>query len=259
MWLGLIIAFVMLAGSGCAPAPGRANAAEGEVDAILKGMALVDSVEIVNAEALPIEVRVRGNLPDGCTELAEPSMTREGTTFRVKLPTVRPAGGTCTMALVPYEVIIPLETEALSARSYTVNVNGSTAHFEGPVEAPPLPEKARGAEIDLITGDNSLVESVIVLVRETDPVEVQVEVRGNLRDGCTRLRDARVRREGDVFRIALPTVRPADAMCTMALVPFEVTIALDVEGLAAGTYTVDVNGVTARFELPQDAPSNQPR
>jgi hypothetical protein len=40
--------------------------------------------------------------------------------------------------------------------------------------------------------------------------------------------------------------------CTLELVPFEQTIDLDVYGLPAGVYTVDVNGVTDTFELMVD-------
>jgi inhibitor of cysteine peptidase len=41
-------------------------------------------------------------------------------------------------------------------------------------------------------------------------------------------------------------------MCTQALVPFEESIDLDVRGLPAGTYTVDVHGETATFTLDVD-------
>jgi inhibitor of cysteine peptidase len=41
-------------------------------------------------------------------------------------------------------------------------------------------------------------------------------------------------------------------VCTQALVPFEETIPLDVEGLLAGEYTVNVNGVMATFTLDVD-------
>jgi inhibitor of cysteine peptidase len=41
-------------------------------------------------------------------------------------------------------------------------------------------------------------------------------------------------------------------MCTQIVVPFEESIPLDVVGLPAGTYTVDVNGVTGSFTLDVD-------
>jgi hypothetical protein len=52
--------------------------------------------------------------------------------------------------------------------------------------------------------------------------------------------------------VTITTVRPADQACTEALVPFEEVISLDVRGLDAGTYAVDVNGVRDTFELAMD-------
>jgi hypothetical protein len=96
------------------------------------------------------------------------------------------------------------------------------------------------------------VEAVDVLILESFPVQVNVVARGNLPDGCTTISDATQERDGNTFRVMITTVRPVDAMCTEALVLFEKVIALDVYGLPAGVYTVDVNGVTAPFELAVD-------
>jgi inhibitor of cysteine peptidase len=54
------------------------------------------------------------------------------------------------------------------------------------------------------------------------------------------------------YKVTITTKRPADKMCTEALVPFEESVALEVVGLPAGTYTVEVNGVTASFTLDGD-------
>jgi inhibitor of cysteine peptidase len=48
------------------------------------------------------------------------------------------------------------------------------------------------------------------------------------------------------------TTHSVGEACTEALVQFERVIALEVEGLKAGIYTVDVNGVIDRFELERD-------
>lgn len=98
----------------------------------------------------------------------------------------------------------------------------------------------------------AVVESVEVLLLESFPVQVRLVARGNLPDGCTALGDWRVEREGDTFAVTLPTTRSAEAMCTEALVPFEVSIPLEVAGLPAGTYGVEVNGVSASFTLDVD-------
>ena len=55
---------------------------------------------------------------------------------------------------------------------------------------------------------------------------------------------------GTTFRIRMTTGRPANAMCTMAIVPFEEVVPLDVAGMPAGIYDVRVNDLRAEFELP---------
>jgi hypothetical protein len=87
------------------------------------------------------------------------------------------------------------------------------------------------------TGQNAYVDEIDVLILESFPVQVNVVVRGNLPDGCTYLDEFDVVQDGNTFNITVWTIRDPDAMCTMALVPFEETVSLDVEGLPAGEYT----------------------
>jgi inhibitor of cysteine peptidase len=62
-----------------------------------------------------------------------------------------------------------------------------------------------------------------------------------------------VEREGQDFILTVHTRRPAgDIACTMALVPFEETVSLDVEGLEAGTYTIIAQEQEATFTLEVD-------
>jgi hypothetical protein len=93
------------------------------------------------------------------------------------------------------------------------------------------------------------VESVDVLIMESYPVQVRAVVRGNLPDGCTEISHSTQRVEGATIRIALFTKRPADLMCTQALVPYEESIPVDIAGLADGHYTVEINGVRAALDL----------
>jgi len=96
------------------------------------------------------------------------------------------------------------------------------------------------------------VKRIEILILESFPVQVQVRAMGYLPDGCTTICDISQSREGDVFTVIITTSRPADAFCTQVLVDFEELIPLDVVGLPAGTYTVDVNGVTDTFTLTVD-------
>lgn len=98
------------------------------------------------------------------------------------------------------------------------------------------------------------VDEVYVMVMESLPATAAVVIRGHLADGCTSIIDALMKIDEDAgfFKVSLGTYRDPDAMCTMALVPFEEVIELPILGLPAGTYTVEVNGITTTFELAVD-------
>lgn len=118
---------------------------------------------------------------------------------------------------------------------------GATPTPDLPVQAvaTPVPELAQ-------------VDSVAINLLESFPVQVQAIARGNLPDGCTFLDAANSERQQNTFFVTLTTRRDETLACTEALVPFEQTIPIDAMGLPAGLYTVNVNGVTGRFELPVD-------
>jgi hypothetical protein len=87
---------------------------------------------------------------------------------------------------------------------------------------------------------------------ETFPVQIQVSVEGILPDSCTTIeRIDQARRDGN-FQITLNTVRATGVACLDAEVPFTETIDLDVLGLTAGIYTIQVNGIGGTFTLQKD-------
>jgi inhibitor of cysteine peptidase len=83
-------------------------------------------------------------------------------------------------------------------------------------------------------------------------VQVHAAVKGDFPDACTSIGTVNQRREGNTIYVELMTTRPADMACAQVITPFEHNIPLDVVGLPAGTYTVDVNGVTETFTLDVD-------
>lgn len=103
----------------------------------------------------------------------------------------------------------------------------------------------------LVTG-TAVVEDIDILILESFPVQVHVVARGYTPDGCTEIDQALVERQDDTFRVTITTVRPANVACIDIIRPFEQTIPLDVLGLPAGTYSVDVNGVRGTFTLATD-------
>lgn len=119
----------------------------------------------------------------------------------------------------------------------------TAAATTAPTPAPGSNEPSRG---------QAIVNSIDVLILESFPVQVNVVARGDLPDSCTQIDEVISQRTEDTFRAAITTLRQPDGACTQALVPFEETFSLDVEGLPAGTYNVSVNGVTGTFTLAVD-------
>ncbi len=98
----------------------------------------------------------------------------------------------------------------------------------------------------------AIVNSIDVQILESFPVQINVVARGDLPDSCTQIDEIITQQTDNAFRVAITTLRGPAASCTMALVPFEQSIPLDVAGLPAGRYDVSVNGVQGAFTLDVD-------
>lgn len=96
------------------------------------------------------------------------------------------------------------------------------------------------------------IEYIEVFILESFPVQVHIHIAGLLQDSCTTRDEITQRRIGNTFLIRVTTIRPAEAICADVVSRFEEQVALDVYGLPAGTYGVDVNGVQETFTLAVD-------
>ena len=96
------------------------------------------------------------------------------------------------------------------------------------------------------------INQVEILLMESMPVQVAVQITGDLPDGCSELEEPEVIHQENVFLVTLTARRPNDVDCTEALVPFDLQVSLDVFGLPAGDYIVDVIGTTRTFNLAVD-------
>jgi hypothetical protein len=110
-----------------------------------------------------------------------------------------------------------------------------------------------------VTYAEAVVESIQILMLESFPLQVHVAVQGSLPDSCARIYEITQDRDGNTFNVLIMTISPIDQECTDAEVPFQENIPLDVYGLPAGTYTVNVNGMTDTFTFDMDnAPPDVP-
>jgi putative hemolysin len=98
------------------------------------------------------------------------------------------------------------------------------------------------------------IDSATVQMLESFPVQVQVLIKGTLADGCTVIDtvDRRFDPQEGIFWVEIDSTRTAGDDCIQAPVPFEEVVPLDVYGLPAGTYMVDINGVRETFGLNVD-------
>lgn len=117
---------------------------------------------------------------------------------------------------------------------------------------PEIEPTATTAIVSETTRGQATVDSIEIQKMESFPVQISVRARGDLPDGCTLIEQSTVSQVGSTFNVTIATVRPSGAMCTQALVPFEEVIPLDATDLLAGTYTVNVNGITGSFSLETD-------
>ena len=81
------------------------------------------------------------------------------------------------------------------------------------------------------------------------PIPVQVIVSGNLPDSCAQVELMQQKQEGSHFSITLSTIPSAAEGCIQDTLPFRILIPLNIVNLPAGSYTVDVNGSPAAFEI----------
>lgn len=125
------------------PTPPATETETAEEPETVTGEADVESIEILVLESFPVQVNViaSGALADGCTSLVEPTPRLEANTFVVNLATRRVEDDVCTQATVPFDKVISLPVEGLSAGTYTVSVNGLTDTFTLEADNVPVAEE----------------------------------------------------------------------------------------------------------------------
>lgn len=93
------------------------------------------------------------------------------------------------------------------------------------------------------------VDQVAAEVGVGSPIPVQVTVSGNLPDTCAQIELVQQRQEESTFHITLSTIPSSAEGCLQDTLPFRMTIPLNVVNVPAGSYSVEVNGSRADFQL----------
>lgn len=101
------------------------------------------------------------------------------------------------------------------------------------------------------------VDEAELLLLRSDSVQASVYAAGLLSHACGVLDTPTVRRRGTTFTVLVAESRAsADRPC-MSLAPtraFDISIPLDLGGLRAGRYRVEVNDLILNFVLDEDQP-----
>ncbi|UCC50137.1 MAG: hypothetical protein JSV68_13580, partial [Anaerolineaceae bacterium] len=96
------------------------------------------------------------------------------------------------------------------------------------------------------------VESLEIMTLESFPVQVDIRIAGVHPDDCTEIENIVVQMDGNSFNVAATSVQKPGIECNEVDVPFEEIVSLDVYGLDAGSYTVNVNSIQGSFALDVD-------
>lgn len=91
------------------------------------------------------------------------------------------------------------------------------------------------------------IQGIEVLLAESHPVQVTVEVNGWLADSCTTHHETRQGREGNTITIQITTIRPRDLVCATVATEYQERISIGT--LPAGDYTVIVNDLEQQFRV----------
>jgi len=95
------------------------------------------------------------------------------------------------------------------------------------------------------------VNEIEILILESFPLQVHVVAKGYLPNPCTQIDQIIKSREANDFTVTIKT-KTSPGPCIQVIQPFEETIPLDVYGLPAGTYNVNVNGIEDSFTFDVD-------
>lgn len=85
--------------------------------------------EADSAQGVPVEVLVKGALPDACTELHRVSQERTARLISVELTMRRPRGAVCATVVRPYRFYLLLDG-TYAPGAYSLSVNGTAKPFE---------------------------------------------------------------------------------------------------------------------------------
>lgn len=202
-------------------------------------------VEVGVGSPIPVFAIVKGQLPDGCSQVEYMQQHQDGASFIFSLSSVAVASGACSTGPQAFEISLPINVTNLPAGTYLVEVNGSQTSFE-------LKNNITGHELrtaDMpISKDDIHVSEVRLELNGDQPSQAIAVVAMDLPGSCSQLGEMRLHRDGSTFYVQLLAYLPAEVDCGQDTLPFVMRVPLNTADQPEATYKVIVNGMQAEFE-----------
>lgn len=192
----------------------------------------VDSVAAQVSPDNTLQIVVSGVLPDGCRAETTVATSRVNNVWFVDLYRDLPANQPCTRALLPFESVVDatelLTLDADAMLPYLMVVNG-TAYEINRAQVDPVPGSNTAPIVPPIF--TQLVRAEVILetitVVHNEAGQYDLRLTGSLNDGCQILVARAYPQWNDENKIVVEAWSAFNvaAMCTMGLVPFDMTLA----------------------------------
>ncbi|MEZ4869107.1 MAG: hypothetical protein R3C14_47740 [Caldilineaceae bacterium] len=159
----------------------------------------------------------------------------------------------CTVQISPQQDNIAPQPATATVSPLSGSADPTTSQAT-PIVSETLPlmpdASTTNAATQITPADLAPISNVEVTVVDEPTRQVTVTVQGELPDSCTQIDQVTQEATDHTINVTITTRRPAEMMCAQVITPFTETVQLDLAGLDAGEYTVEVNGVTQSFQLP---------
>ena len=152
-----------------------------------------------------------------------------------------PADEPCGDLTTPYE-------EAFIVDSLPAVINGTAYDENGEISPPASAQSENQTTEGNFMVVDTVIEGVEVTILESFPMQIQLTVSGYQPDGCDFPVEVMQGVDGNDVTLHIFRNVPADAFCTMNIVPYEDTILVD-GTFTEGTVTIQVNEFTTSVDL----------
>lgn len=226
----------------------------GQIDTTVQRHEAVIEYATVDDDTLALYIE--GYFPTDCDLPPNVEWHRRGTTLRAEVFYVAGPGHTCKRQRVYFEETVAgfgVMAAELTPGEYRLEVNGYRTWFRVPVAPPPTRQPPKTPippppPDDEVVRAYAVIEDVDVIVLESYPMQVHLQVRGYHGNGCRLPTHIEQYREGrdiyvDIYRLVDPRI-----MCPAIIEYFDEVIVLR-GGFRSGTYTIHVNDFVLVLKL----------